>query len=140
MKSTAAIALIFAAAYVAPAIAQENSVEAKIPFAFSINGSTLPAGTYVIRSDVSSMHVVWLKDSSGKAQILTLGMPGDSSRAKDHVLVFHHAGDQYFLREIRTEASTMNYTFSQSKAEKLAKSLPVEAGMRTDAPVLIALR
>lgn len=140
MKSTAAIALIFAAAYVAPAIAQENGVRASIPFAFSVNGSTLPAGTYVIRSGISSSHVVWLKDSSGKTGILTLGMPGEGSRAKDNVLVFHHSGDQYFLREIRTETSAMNYSFSESKAEKLAKSLPVEAGLRTDAPVLIALR
>ena len=140
MKITAAVALFFAAAYVAPAFAQTNGVQADIPFAFSVSGSTLPAGTYVIRASDSGSHILSVRERSHGASIITLASPGDSTGVKNNVLVFHRYGDQYFLSEIRTQDSSMNYGFSTSKAEKKAQTLTEEAKLPTNAPVLVALR
>ena len=97
-------------------------------------------GTYTIRSNMGGSHVLSLLDRAHGSSIVTLAQPGDGTGVKDNVLVFHRYGDQYFLSEIRTQSSSMNYSFAATKAEKQAKSLTEEAKLKTSTPVLIALR
>jgi len=140
MKTSSALALLLAATSIAPAFAQSNGVQAQIPFAFTISGTTLQAGTYLIHSGSGGSQVLSMLDRTHGGTILMLGAPGDSWAAKEDVLVFHQYGNQYFLREIRTRNSSMNYDFSETKAEKQARTVVEEAKLPTAAPVLIALR
>lgn len=141
MNRIAAIAtLIVAAASVSPAFAQADGVKADIPFAFNVNGTSLSAGTYLIRTDGGGSHLLTLHNREDGNTIMTLGWAGDATGVKDNVLVFHRYGDKYFLSQIRTADSSMNYSFPATKAEKQARAVTEEAKLTTNTPVLIALK
>ena len=54
MNRISAIALFVAASFVTAgsALAQDHRVQATVPFSFTVNGATLPAGTYTIGSEI----------------------------------------------------------------------------------------
>lgn len=94
---------------------QEGSVVAKVPFAFSVQGKTLPAGTYTVRrlNDQNADFLVLRNAEGGEALPILTGLNGHAAGAG---LVFHRYGDEYFLSAIRTSSGEHN--LPQSKAEK----------------------
>jgi hypothetical protein len=115
-------------------------VQARIPFSFSVNGQTLPAGEYLIRSNIAGEYVLALQNRDKHSTVMTLGNPNQTAKPRANVLVFHRYGDQYFLSEIRTISSSMNYFFTPSKAEKWAKAHTEVAKGPEAAPILLALK
>ena len=83
--------------------AQSQSLNAKIPFQFTVEGKVLPAGQYVfIRSnDESTIRVEGAsKGPSSVALVVTrLGSAIHTSPQDAHI-VFDKVGDTYFLSEI----------------------------------------
>lgn len=142
MKNIAAIALIIAATFIAagPAPAQDHLVKATVPFDFTVGDRTLPAGTYTISSDTNSQGYVAIRNQDRKMAILTLCLPNQTNSGKDNTLLFHKYGNQYFLRDLRSEGALMNINFSVTKAEKRAKAQVEEARLSVNDPVLIALK
>jgi len=77
-----------------PAHAAE--IRAKIPFSFTVNGKTLPAGTYSVSSE-AAQGVLLVRGFGHGAVVLTNAIEsGKDTTAK---LVFHRYGDQYILRQ-----------------------------------------
>jgi len=141
MKRIAAVSLILAAGFLTAgsALAQERGIEANIPFAFSLNGRTLPAGHYTIASDSKTPEVLMIEDRNDSVHIMTLTMPGADESKKDNTLVFHKYGNQYFLTTIKANGASMNCHLTTSKQEKWAKAQTQEAALRIDNDVIIAL-
>lgn len=141
MKRTAAIALFVVATSVTAysALAQDHQAKAAVPFSFSVNNNSLPAGNYAIGSDVASPRVLSLRERDKRVSLLIMGSPGSSSQGNGK-LVFHRYGNQYFLTEICSPKGSQNVTFPTSKAEKRAKAEVQEASLGTTENVLIALR
>lgn len=109
----------------AVAYAQEDgSVVANVPFAFSVKGKTLPAGTYRIsRVDTQNSDFLLLRNLQGGEAIPLL--TGLNNYAAGSSLVFHRYGDEYFLSSIRTHSG--EHAVPQSKAErKLARDTSYE--------------
>jgi len=115
-------------------------VIAHIPFAFQIGSSYLPAGTY--RVQMQGNDLLSIKGDSGAAVMLVMWEsanrpPGDSA------VVFHHYGNQYFLREVRKEGNQAFLWSSETKAERRAKleqdAANPNSGPREDNKVEIAL-
>jgi hypothetical protein len=79
------------------------SVNAKIPFAFSVEGKVLPAGQYNFTEN-SNPSAVTVKSSDGKASVIapiyTRLAAGIHTSPKDAHIVFDKVGDAYFLSEI----------------------------------------
>jgi hypothetical protein len=142
MKRIAEIALIVASATfltVGIANAQNNVVQATVPFSFTVGNNTLPAGTYRIASMASSAHVLGFSSWQKGVNVLAMGSPDQSNPEKADILVFHKYRNLYFLSDIRCADSAMNVHFAVTKAEKRARAQVEEAGLFVDDPVLIAL-
>jgi hypothetical protein len=141
MKNLTAIALFVAAGFVTAgsALAQDHKVTATVPFNFTVDGRTLPAGNYTIGNDANSPRMLTIADRKDGVAVMTITIP-DSGYAADNKLVFHRYGNQYFLSEVRTTSGVMRCHLSTSKQEKWAKAQTQEASLRVNNDVLIALK
>jgi hypothetical protein len=141
MKHITAIALFIAATFITAgkAIAQDYAVRATIPFSFSVNGKQLPAGNYTLGTDVTSPRILKISDRTQHASALAMAMPAEEQKRKVNQLVFHKYGDQYFLCEIRSEASSLNVEIPTTKQEKTARAQTQVAGLPVRDEVTIAL-
>jgi hypothetical protein len=141
MKHITALALFIAAAFITAgkAIAQDYAVKATIPFNFTVDGRSLPAGNYTLGSDITSPTVLKIRDQAQHVHVMVLAMPNADERPKANVLVFHKYGNQYFLSEIRSDASAINFQLATSKQEKRARAQTEQAGLRVNDNVMLAL-
>jgi hypothetical protein len=141
MKRISAIALFIAATFITAgsAFAQDNQVMANVPFSFTVGNSTLPSGTYTIRSRVASPRVLSLNSWDKGVHVMTIGQPDQNNPKRADKLVFHKYGNQYFLSEILCSDESMNIHFATTKAEKRARTQTNSAGLFVSDPVLIAL-
>jgi hypothetical protein len=142
MKRIAAISLILAAGFLTAgsALAQTNKTVANIPFAFNLNGRTLPAGHYTLSTEVNAPNVLMVEDRDDAVHILTIALPGSEESSKDNTLVFHKYGNQYFLTTIRANGASMNCHLATSKQEKWAKAQTQDASLRVNDNILIPLQ
>ena len=141
MKHFTAIALFIAASFITAgkAIAQDYAVQATIPFNFTVNGRSLPAGNYTLGSDITSPTILKIRERTQHANAMVMTMPSPTEKRKANELVFHKYGNHYFLSEIRSEQSAINLTLVTSKQEKLVRAETEQAGVRVNDNVLIAL-
>jgi hypothetical protein len=121
MNRITAIALLSTATFITlgSALAQAQTVEAKIPFAFIVRNKVLPAGTYRISSLGTNLVQIGTRDKRAMEASTTYfdnNGPGSDGR-----LVFAKYGDQYFLREILCDSPAINSALPLSKLEKLAR-------------------
>jgi hypothetical protein len=139
MKNIITIAILFAGACITTGSisAQTAQVQATIPFNFSVGQATLPAGTYTLRTEKSSPILV-IKNASRSAVVVAMSQPDSPDANGKSRLVFHKYGGQYFLSDVRTQHSSMNLHLVPSRNEKRAKAQTLEAGMRSNDPVLVA--
>ena len=72
-------------------------VACKIPFSFTVNGKSLPEGSYHVSTGAGTLIV---RGFSTGAIALTNRI--ESSKPGGPRLVFHKYGDQYFLRQVWT--------------------------------------
>jgi len=93
LKSLSAASLL-AVLTVLSVPAEAADIRCRVPFDFTVNGKTLPAGTYVVSNTQSALFVRGVSDG---AVILTQGLQSKDTEAK---LVFHkYAGDRYVLHQ-----------------------------------------
>ena len=142
MKRIAAISLILAAGFLTAgsALAQSRQVAANIPFNFTLNGRSLPAGHYLIGTDPNSPNVLRIEDRDDSVYVMTMAMPESSERQTNNTVLFHKYGGQYFLSSIRVSGSSINCHLQTSKEEKWAKAQNQVASVRVNDDVLIALK
>lgn len=110
----AAFALFVGAFYVVPAQAQASHPQhtATVPFAFTVNGVQLPAGTYAITQYGNRMQVRAIEGH--KAAIVT-ALPNESRNVADNsALYFEQKGEGLIL-------SKMTFAGSQDGVELLNK-------------------
>lgn len=88
-----------------------------IPFLFSADNHTLPAGTYYVRT-VTPERSIALVSADGKHSLVVNDMPnyaGDPS--SDSRLVFQKYGDEYFLTQVWTSGDNVARNLLISKRQ-----------------------
>jgi hypothetical protein len=137
-RTTSAIALFVASLFITTGV-WAQAVKANVPFDFTINNTTVPAGTYIISSTSPEHGVLRISDNKHVYLLTTALM--DQSGSKDNVLVFHKYGNQYFLSAIRCkDSSSMNLRLPVWTSEKRARAAQTqEAGIPLSSDVLVAL-
>ena len=90
-----------------------QTATAEIPFEFSVQNTTLPAGEYTMAavsrsSATSTSHdLMLIRNVKTRKAVLVLA-PSNESEYKGSndksVVLFHRVGDRYFLAEVKTEA------------------------------------
>lgn len=141
MKRIIAMAFCLASLVMAShASAQNHIVKANIPFDFTAGGKLLPAGTYLIKTDMTMPNVIQIQSSHHDAGVFSsvyASYPsGDES--KPGKLVFNRYGDQYFLSKILCSSASMNMQLPTSKLEKRTRLQ--EAQLRGNEQTFVALK
>jgi hypothetical protein len=139
MKRIPAITLVAVAALVTAfsAGAQDHGVKAAVPFNFTVNGSSVPAGSYMISS--TSANLFSLKNKQENVNIWAVGLTGAKEPGQAGSLLFHKYGDRYFLSEIRYPHSSTMVHLPTSRIEKKVREHTLEASLNVNNNVLIAL-
>jgi hypothetical protein len=119
------------------ASAQDHAARATVPFNFNVGDKWVPAGTYLLTSDINNPKLIAIHSEDGKTVSLSVTY-SDDRRLNAGKLVFTKYGDQYFLHEIVCSLCGMNVSFPDSKHEKLARTRLV-AGLLSPTDVYLAL-
>ena len=112
--ATIAICLIATATY-----AQGNSLRLRfhVPFPFTAQNSSFPAGEYEITMPASM--TLELRNLKGQAASLEDALPASSKEADGSAkVVFHRYGGEYFLSLVSTGSWLSTYRFQMSKEER----------------------
>ncbi len=119
----AALAVLVAVAgvFAAQELTRRVIIKVNVPFAFSVEGKDLPAGTYLFRSN-SDDKSISITDESEK-EFHRFVPTQFIDRPKDQIvpggeIVFNQYGDRYFLSEIWEGGSEAGYFIPPTKAEK----------------------
>jgi hypothetical protein len=99
-------------------MADSTSGKVHIPFNFTVNNVTLPAGTYTIGSDLGRPAQLIIRDETNSVKAIEVGMSTTLTPGKPGSLIFHQYGDEYFLSEIRFSSTTSGIFLPASKSER----------------------
>jgi hypothetical protein len=96
---------------------------ANVPFDYSLNQKTMPAGSYEISSvGGSTLAVRNLKTGNASLVIESMRVQASQAAGTPHAkLVFRKYGDQYFLAEIWDGQSNTGIALHESKREQELK-------------------
>ena len=124
MKKLFALLFTAAVTFGTAAMAHAQELKVAVPFDFEVNGTTLPAATYSIGRSLpnNDRGVVFMGDHRGTVAEAT-EFDGYVTGAK---LVFHKAGDEYFLSDVVTTNGALHFA-PTSKEKKLAQAVQPEA-------------
>ncbi|HWB32852.1 MAG TPA: hypothetical protein VG714_06745 [Acidobacteriaceae bacterium] len=140
MNRIAAIALFTIASFITLHRASAATItETRVPFAFTVNGITLPAGTYVVTSSSPNVMQISSTDHNHPNTVTVITReyaPGDPDGPA--MLVFEAYGSQYFLHEIICPLRSTDAIVPASDQEK--KVGKEWAGRNGGQPVLVAVR
>jgi hypothetical protein len=116
----------------------QTTATANIPFEFTVQDTTLPAGEYSM-SRVSTVHDVMVIRNAENSKATLVLAPGNESEYKGapdkNVILFHRIGDRYFLAEVKTAA--VHTHVGRSKVERELAS--EGSGQRMAAVIVPAL-
>ncbi|MGA7343192.1 MAG: hypothetical protein WBE72_00140 [Terracidiphilus sp.] len=129
MNRIGAIALFVAATMISAgsAAAESNTFEVNVPFNFTVNNTSLPAGIYTIGVDVLHPDVLILRDRTKSVKASGLGERGPIGAGKPRTLIFHGYDGQYFLSEVRFESTSDGIFLPATRSERRARNVNREA-------------
>jgi hypothetical protein len=106
-----------------------NNLKATVPFDFTVGGTTLPAGEYVIQTTPGS-SIVQIRDDRGHLKATVLGEVAPKPRdVNDSHLVFHSFGAKHYLSGTWNGAAWMGKELRKSAAEREAEMAGVPSRM-----------
>jgi hypothetical protein len=119
MKTTLMLfAVALALLVTTAASAQTIQVKTDIPFSFIINGATLPAGEYLVRSQGVGGALVISDLNSHRNNLILTNACSSLKVATKTKLVFHRYGDRYFLNQIWIAGNDSGRELPTSAREK----------------------
>jgi hypothetical protein len=94
-----------------------NRITANVPFDFTVNGKTLPAGQYTVEPG-STPNVLIISNWKTKQSVLVIAQRLKVGAGSKPQLVFHRYGNQHFLAQVIGDANGSE--LMKSKAEREA--------------------
>jgi hypothetical protein len=115
-------ALLLAAISVSVQAQERQLLTATVPFAFTVENSNLPAGTYAV-STLPPYNIMKVQSADGRKVAMIPAIPSRISAASEQAkLVFDHIGNQYFLAQVWEQGSEVRRDVrSGNLARELAK-------------------
>ena len=125
MNRIAAIALFALATLMtsSSATAQRNIIEVDVPFNFTINNTSLPAGTYTFGFDSMYPDLLIIRDRTTEVKAKDFGLRGLIGPGSPRTLIFHQYGSQYFLSEVRFDSASHGIFLPAAKSESQARKM-----------------
>ena len=94
----------------------QSAARAKVPFAFKVGTTQMPAGTYNIQNDLGT-NLVTVRNVQTGTSVLAMGRRESPSKKTDK-LIFHHYGSQYLLAEIWGASGSQGMVLPATRQEK----------------------
>jgi len=111
------VALAFVTA-VASNAQSANKFAVDIPFEFSVDYKTMPAGAYVVETVASASHALLIQSADGKTSVLRPSEAIERTQtAATARLVFHRYGERYFLAEVWSDGEKSGRQLKKSVDE-----------------------
>ena len=104
--------------------AQERPLlTATVPFAFTVENSNLPAGSYTV-SILPPYNMIKVQSADGRKATMISAIPSrESGESKQTKLVFHRVGNEYFLAQVWEQGSNVHRDLRRgNRARELARS------------------
>ena len=120
------------------AFAQSHTMaKADVPFAFTVEPKSMPAGQYSIIE--ISAGVLQVRNDSNNASLAVIAQHEESLNPQNPRMLFHKYGDRYFLAEVWGGSGNSGMEFPAGKLEQ-----EMRAAYRNTSPhaeeVVVALR
>ena len=93
----------------------QSAARAKVPFAFKVGTTQMPAGTYNIQN--VGANIVTVRNVQTGTSALAVGRRESPSKKTDK-LIFHRYGSQYFLTAILGSTGSQGMVFPATMQEK----------------------
>jgi hypothetical protein len=100
--------------------AQSPVLKVSVPFNFTVNSTFLPAGNYEVGFDSMHPNVLVIQDRAKNVRATAYVQRGSIDSGKEHTLIFHRYGDQYFLNEAGFDSASDGVSLPVTKLEKRA--------------------
>ena len=119
-------------------IGTDVAIRGDVPFTFMVGDTTLPSGSYEIRTLDDFPGVLELRSVNGRTAVLVdtdnVEAKGDRTEKKSE-LVFNKVGDKYFLSDIWSTGSASGLEVRKSRMEKRLE----DSGMRSEKHSITAI-
>ena len=119
----------------------QSGVVADIPFAFTVQNATMPAGQYQLRALSSSSQVIQIRNNQTGQSAMVLAPSSGSTEVKDKSIgkvIFNRYGDHYFFSEVWTPDSLRGRVLP-SKLEREYRSPNAEKQLASvSIPLIVA--
>jgi hypothetical protein len=115
-NSIAKSSLVVLSLLLSVAGAHAQSVRAKVPFAFKVGSTQLPAGTYAIQNEFGT-NIVTVRNVESGRSVAALGQRESPSK-NSNKLIFHRHGSQYFLTAIVGSQASPGMSLPAPKQQK----------------------
>jgi hypothetical protein len=126
--------LLVAAVSVSVHAQQRQLLTVTVPFAFTAENSSLPAGTYTV-STVPPYNMIRVQSADGQKVAMIPAIPSPTSAESERTkLVFDRIGNQYFLSQVWEQGSNLRRDL---RSGKLAQEL-VSGGWRVQSTTVLA--
>jgi hypothetical protein len=115
--------------------AQERQLlTATVPFAFTAENSSLPAGTYSV-STLPPYNMIKVQSADGRKVVMIPTIPSPTSAESEQTkLVFDRIGNQYFLSQVWEQGSNLHRDL---RSGKLAREF-ASSGGRVQSTTILA--
>jgi hypothetical protein len=118
----AMMGLFLMLAVVSVSAQSRGKIEVNVPFDFSFDNQTLPAGAYSIRQ--LSQNSMLIESADGQRRVIAQATGrvrlDANEKATQEKLVFHQYGDRYFLSQVWMVRGSDGRELNQSRAERQA--------------------
>jgi hypothetical protein len=116
--------LLLAAASVVVQAQERPILRATVPFAFTVENTALPAGTYTVYVLAPYTMTIKVQSVDGRKAVMIAAIPTQDSKVSNEVkLVFHRFGNEYFLAQVWQQGSNIHRDLrSGNRARVLAKN------------------
>ena len=100
-----------------------QTMRARIPFAFNVGRTELPAGEYTIKvlNPNSDRKVLHIRSTDGKLSAIINTMGAKANTSDKAKLVFHRYGEKYFFAQAQMVGDQVTLAAVKSSAERDAE-------------------
>jgi hypothetical protein len=117
MKNLGILATLVLGLLVGTAAAQQAVITADIPFSFTVENTTLPAGKYDVEQITAWEFAI--TSATGQVKVLFFTEPTEAAmKPANYELYFDVMGDKHFLSKIWYQDDNWGYYLSKSRTER----------------------
>ena len=120
----------------AAALSAQTKATANVPFEFTVQNTTLPAGEYTISKNSTGRDLMLIQNVEAHKAVMVIAPSAETAQRRTespNVVVFRQIGDRYFLEDVKTSGVCGHVAPS-----KLERELVAETGSHPIAAVIVA--